>query len=58
MDKGGKRCGRKAQAAKVDNIIGVNGKKSDDNQTGIAILRKDDYGLPLQFDKMKSEIGS
>ena len=44
----------KVQAAQMDNIVRVTGKKIDDLQQVIALLRKGDYGFPLQFDNMKN----
>jgi len=49
-----KDVGLKVQAAQMDNIIRVSGKKIDDLQEVMAFLRKGDYGFPLQFDNMKS----
>ncbi|HLP19062.1 MAG TPA: YajQ family cyclic di-GMP-binding protein [Chitinophagales bacterium] len=49
-----KDAGLKVQAAQMDNIVRVTGKKIDDLQQVIAFLRKGDYGYPLQFDNMKS----
>ena len=49
-----KDTGIKVQAAQMDNIIRVTGKKIDDLQAVMAFLRKGDYGFPLQFDNMKS----
>ena len=44
----------KVQAAQMDQIIRVTGKKIDDLQEVMAFLRKGDYGFPLQFENMKS----
>ena len=44
----------KVQASQMDNIVRVTGKKIDDLQQVMAILRKGDFGVPLQFDNMKS----
>ncbi|MCS6823063.1 MAG: YajQ family cyclic di-GMP-binding protein [Cytophagaceae bacterium] len=44
----------KVTASIMDNIIRVSGKKIDDLQQIIAIVRNKDYGIPLQFDNMKS----
>jgi|ERR1043165_1250119 uncharacterized protein YajQ (UPF0234 family) len=49
-----KDTGLKVQAAQMDNIIRVSGKKIDDLQQVMAFLRKGDYDFPLQFDNMKS----
>ncbi len=49
-----KDSGLKVQAAQMDNIVRITGKKTDDLQAVIALLRKSDYGFPLQFDNMKS----
>lgn len=49
-----KDSGLKVQAAQMDNIVRVTGKKIDDLQAVMAYLRKGDYGFPLQFDNMKS----
>ena len=43
---------------KVDSQINgdklrVNGKKRDDLQAAIALLRGEDFGLPLQFDNFR-----
>jgi len=44
----------KASPAQMDEMIRVTAKKIDDLQEVIALLRKNDYGLPLQFVNMKS----
>ncbi|HEX8547753.1 MAG TPA: YajQ family cyclic di-GMP-binding protein [Cytophagaceae bacterium] len=44
----------KASPAQMDEMIRVTAKKIDDLQEVIALLRKKDYGLPLQFVNMKS----
>lgn len=49
-----KDSGLKVQAAQMDNIVRITGKKIDDLQAVMAYLRKGDYGFPLQFDNMKS----
>ena len=49
-----KDSGAKVQPQKMDNLIRVSGKKIDDLQFVMAILRQGDYGFPLQFDNMKS----
>jgi len=43
----------KIQAQQMDDLIRVTGKKIDDLQAVIALVRKGDYGLPLQFVNMK-----
>ncbi len=49
-----KDTGLKVQAAQMDNIVRVTGKKLDDLQAVIAALRRGDFGFPLQFENMKS----
>jgi len=49
-----KDSGLKVQPAIMDNIIRVTGKKIDDLQQVIAVCRSLDFGLPLQFENMKS----
>lgn len=49
-----KDSGLKVQPAQMDNIVRVTGKKIDDLQDVMAMLRKGDYGYPLQFENMKS----
>lgn len=49
-----KDSGLKVQAAQMDNIIRVTGKKIDDLQAVMAHCKKEDFGVPLQFDNMKS----
>lgn len=49
-----KDSGLKVQAAIMDNIIRVTAKKIDDLQEVIALCRKTDFGLPLQYENMKS----
>lgn len=46
--------GFKVQAAIMDDIVRVTGKKIDDLQEVIAKLRGADLGIPLQFVNMKS----
>lgn len=43
----------KVQAQMMDDQIRVTGKKIDDLQTVIALVRRGQYGLPLQFINMK-----
>jgi uncharacterized protein YajQ (UPF0234 family) len=45
--------GFKVQAAIMDDIIRVTGKKLDDLQEVIAKCKKGDFGVPLQFVNMK-----
>lgn len=49
-----KDSGFKVQAAIMDNIIRVTGKKIDDLQDVIAKCRTENFGIPLQFENMKS----
>jgi uncharacterized protein YajQ (UPF0234 family) len=44
----------KVQAAIMDDIVRVTGKKIDDLQSVIALCRNNDVGLPLQYINMKS----
>ncbi|WP_026461999.1 YajQ family cyclic di-GMP-binding protein [Adhaeribacter aquaticus] len=44
----------KVQAAIMDDQIRVTGKKIDDLQEVISLLRRSDLGLPLQYVNMKS----
>jgi cyclic-di-GMP-binding protein len=44
----------KVQAAIQDDQVRVTGKKIDDLQDVIALMRRSDLGLPLQFVNMKS----
>ncbi len=44
----------KVQASQMDQIIRVTGKKIDDLQAVMALLRKQDFDIPLQFENMKS----
>ena len=46
--------GFKVQAAIMDNIVRVTGKKIDDLQEVMAKCRTANLGFPLQFDNMKS----
>lgn len=43
----------KVQAAAMDDIVRVTGKKIDDLQAVIALLRKNELDMPLQFINMK-----
>ena len=49
-----KDSGLKVQLAIMDNIIRVTAKKIDDLQDVIALCRTSNFGLPLQYDNMKS----
>lgn len=49
-----KDSGLKVQPAIMDNIIRVTGKKIDDLQEVIALCRKSNFGVPLQYENMKS----
>jgi uncharacterized protein YajQ (UPF0234 family) len=49
-----KDSGLKVQAAIMDDIVRVTGKKIDDLQDVIALCRNSNIGLPLQFINMKS----
>ncbi|MCU0430575.1 MAG: YajQ family cyclic di-GMP-binding protein [Cytophagaceae bacterium] len=44
----------KVTPAQMDELIRVTGKKIDDLQEVIALVRTKDYGLPLQYINMKS----
>jgi hypothetical protein len=46
--------GFKVQAAIMDDIVRVTGKKIDDLQEVIATCRQSSLGIPLQFINMKS----
>jgi cyclic-di-GMP-binding protein len=48
-----KDTGLKVQPAQMDNIVRVSGKKIDDLQSVMAMLRKGDFGFPLRFENMK-----
>ena len=43
----------KVQAAVQGDSIRVSGKKRDDLQAVIALLKEGDYGLPLQFENYR-----
>ncbi|MBS4042265.1 MAG: YajQ family cyclic di-GMP-binding protein [Chitinophagaceae bacterium] len=49
-----KDSGLKVQAAIMDNIIRVTAKKIDDLQDVIALCRAGNFGIPLQYENMKS----
>ena len=49
-----KDAGMKVQASIMDDQVRVTGKKIDDLQEVIGMLRKSNLGLPLQFVNMKS----
>lgn len=44
----------KVTPAQMDELVRVTGKKIDDLQEVIAMMRNKDYGLPLQFINMKA----
>lgn len=44
----------KVQASIMDNVIRVTAKKIDDLQDVIALCKSSDFGIPLQFENMKS----
>ena len=46
--------GLKVQTAIMDDIIRVTGKKIDDLQEVIAACRTENFGVPLQYNNMKS----
>ena len=54
MVKDIKDSGLKVQTSIMDDQLRVTGKKIDDLQSVMALLRKNDYGLPLDFVNMKS----
>jgi cyclic-di-GMP-binding protein len=43
----------KVTPSQMDEMVRVSGKKIDDLQEVIALLRKQDFGIPLQFINMK-----
>lgn len=49
-----KDSGLKVQPAIMDNIIRVTAKKIDDLQDVIALCRTGNFGVPLQYENMKS----
>jgi uncharacterized protein YajQ (UPF0234 family) len=49
-----KDTGTKVQPQKMDQIIRVSSKKIDELQAVMSMLRKGDFGFPLQFENMKS----
>ncbi|MCG3166692.1 MAG: hypothetical protein POELPBGB_02472 [Bacteroidia bacterium] len=49
-----KETGLKVQASIMDDQVRVTGKKIDDLQAVMAHCRAGDFGIPLQFDNMKS----
>jgi uncharacterized protein YajQ (UPF0234 family) len=49
-----KDSGLKVQPQRMDQIIRISGKKIDELQAVMALLRKGDFGYPLQFENMKS----
>lgn len=54
ITKAVKDTGLKVQPSQMDNIVRVTGKKIDDLQAVMAMLRKGDFGYPLQFENMKN----
>ncbi|MFL5730448.1 MAG: YajQ family cyclic di-GMP-binding protein [Cytophagaceae bacterium] len=44
----------KVSPSQMDEMVRVSGKKIDDLQEVIALLRKQDFGMPLQFINMKA----
>jgi uncharacterized protein YajQ (UPF0234 family) len=49
-----KESGLKVQPAIMDNIIRVTAKKIDDLQAVIALCNNSNFGVPLQYENMKS----
>ncbi|MEY4594923.1 MAG: hypothetical protein RIQ47_1333 [Bacteroidota bacterium] len=49
-----KDSGLKVQAAIMDDQVRVTGKKIDDLQDVIALMRKQDVGIPLQYENFRS----
>lgn len=49
-----KESGLKVQASIMDDMVRVTGKKIDDLQTVISLVKTKDYNLPLEFGNMKS----
>jgi uncharacterized protein YajQ (UPF0234 family) len=49
-----KESGLKVQPAIMDNMIRVTAKKIDDLQAVIALCRNGNFGVPLQYENMKS----
>jgi uncharacterized protein YajQ (UPF0234 family) len=49
-----KETGLKVQASIMEDQVRVTGKKIDDLQAVMAHCRAGDFGIPLQFDNMKS----
>ena len=49
-----KDTGLKVQASIMDDQMRVTGKKLDDLQAVMSMCRRTDFGIPLQFDNMKS----
>ncbi|WP_250631720.1 YajQ family cyclic di-GMP-binding protein [Rhodoflexus caldus] len=50
-----KDSGLKVQASIMDETVRVTGKKIDDLQEVIALMRQKDYNIPLQFVNMKRD---
>lgn len=53
ISKAVKDTGLKVQAAQMDQLVRVTGKSIDDLQAVMNVLKKQDFGYPLQFDNMK-----
>jgi hypothetical protein len=49
-----KDSGLKVQAAIMDDLVRVTGKKLDDLQSVIQLCKNAGLGIPLQFDNMRS----
>ena len=49
-----KDSGMKVQAAIMDDLVRVTGKKLDDLQSVMQLCRTSNLGVPLQFDNMRS----
>jgi uncharacterized protein YajQ (UPF0234 family) len=49
-----KDAGLKVQAQIMDDIVRVTGKKIDDLQEVIQMCRQEDFGIPLQYENMRS----
>ena len=54
ISKAIKDSGLKVQASQMDQLVRVTGKKIDDLQEVMSMLRKQDFDYPLQFENMKS----
>jgi len=49
-----KDANTKVQPSQMDEVIRVSGKKIDDLQEVMSVLRKSEFDFPLQFENMKS----